>query len=127
MTLDLSAHSTTVAPGLLGATLHGPNGSGRIVEVEAYGGTDDGASHAFSGPTDRNRAMFGPAGTLYVYLIYGIHHCANVVTGCEGDGQAVLIRALEPIGPVEPMERARGGAVRGTGSVVHDRPRLFRR
>lgn len=107
MTLDLSRHAAEVAPSLLGAILHGPNGSGRVVEVEAYGGYDDEASHAFGGATDRNAPMFGPSGRLYVYLIYGLHHCANVVTGPEGDGQAVLIRAIEPVGDKARMEEAR--------------------
>ena len=105
--MDLGGHASDVAPLLLGSILHGPNGAGRIVEVEAYGGADDPASHAHRGPTERNRPMFGPAGTLYVYLIYGIHNCANVVTGPVGDGQAVLIRALEPVGDRTAMERCR--------------------
>lgn len=107
MSLGLDRHSSEVAPDLLGWILTGPNGSGRIVEVEAYSGTDDEASHAHRGPTARNAPMFGPAGTLYVYLIYGIHHCANVVTGAVGDGQAVLIRAIQPLGDRTRMESAR--------------------
>ena len=110
--IDLSEHSTEVAPAILGSVLHGPNGSGRIVEVEAYGGADDPASHAARGPTPRSEPMFGPAGVLYVYLIYGMHHCANVVTGPDGDGQAVLIRALEPIEGLAAMRKARPGAKR---------------
>lgn len=85
----------------------GPPVSGRITEVEAYR-SDDPASHSFSGPTERNRLMFGPAGHLYVYLSYGIHHCANVVTGRDGDGQAVLLRALDPVSGVEKIRERRG-------------------
>lgn len=105
--IDLVRHSTVVAPALLGSVLHGPNGSGRIVEVEAYGGADDPASHAARGVTPRTKPMFGPAGVLYVYLIYGMHHCANVVTGPEDDGQAVLIRAIEPFGDTTAIHAAR--------------------
>lgn len=75
--VDLGLHCSVVAPLLLGSVLSGPNGSGRIVEAEAYGGADDLASHSAGGLTPRTEPMFGPAGLLYVYLIYGMHHCAN--------------------------------------------------
>ena len=81
---------------------------GRITETEAYT-ADDPASHTFNGQTERNAVMFGPAGVLYVYLSYGIHHCANVVTGTEGDGQAVLIRAVEPVEGLDTIRKRRGG------------------
>ena len=100
-----------VAPDLLNKVLSVESdagiASGRIIETEAYL-PDDPASHAFNGPTDRNRVMFGPAGHLYVYLSYGIHHCANVVTGADGSGQAVLIRAVTPIDGVELIRERRG-------------------
>lgn len=87
---------TVVAPELIGATLIHAGVGGRIVEVEAYDEADP-ASHSFSGPTPRNRVMFGPPGHAYVYLIYGMHHCVNVVTEPEGQASAVLLRALEPV------------------------------
>ena len=79
-----------------------------VTEVEAYGGSDDAASHAYRGPTDRNRSMFGPPGTLYVYRSYGVHWCVNVSTGPEGTGRAVLLRAGVPLEGESIMQQRRG-------------------
>ena len=101
-----------VAQRLLGKRLvtrnEGVTTSVILCEVEAYGGADDPASHAFGGPKVRNRTMFARAGTLYVYRSYGIHWCANVVTGEKGQGQAVLLRGGIPEWGIEAMVARRG-------------------
>jgi DNA-3-methyladenine glycosylase len=104
-----------VARALLGArlvsTVDGVSVAGVIVETEAYLGSDDPASHAATriGLTPRNRAMFGPPGRAYVYRSYGVHWCMNVVTGAEGDAQAVLLRGLDPLEGLEAMAHRRRG------------------
>jgi DNA-3-methyladenine glycosylase len=87
--------------------------SGMIVEVEAYIGEDDPACHAAPGPTRRNQPLYGPPGFSYVYLNYGIHCLANVVTESEGSPAAVLIRALDPLDGIPTMRRRRARATRG--------------
>jgi DNA-3-methyladenine glycosylase len=102
-----------VARELLGAivvsTLAGARTAGRIVEVEAYLGYDDPASHGYRNRRHaQNEALFGPAGTWYVYLSYGMHWCANLVCGTPGHGSAVLLRALEPVQGLATMRERRG-------------------
>lgn len=82
---------------------------GRLVEVEAYHGPDDRASHAHRGLTRRNAAMFEAGGIAYVYLIYGMYHCLNVVTGEAGTPSAVLVRAAEPLGEIAGEPRTASG------------------
>ena len=105
-----------VAPDLLGRLLvrryRGRRLAGRIVEVEAYGGLQDAASHARCGPTPRNRVMFGPPGHSYVYQIYGLHCCLNLVCEPQGQAAAVLIRALEPVEGEDVMAALRPGRSR---------------
>ena len=97
----------TVAKELLGKVLVKKDENkilaGRIVEVEAYNGDSDEAAHTYNGKTKRNEVMFDEGGLLYVYFTYGAHYCCNVVTGVEGKGTAVLIRAVEPSAGIEIM------------------------
>ena len=87
----------------------------RIVEVEAYVGAHDLAAHSSKGVTPRTTVMYGPPGYAYVYLIYGMHHCMNVVTEPEGNGSAVLIRAVEPLANMEGNTKGPGLLCRAMG------------
>jgi DNA-3-methyladenine glycosylase len=111
----LSGSAVDIAPQLLGWTFatRFDNATTSVVlnEVEAYLGTDDPASHAYRGKTPRTEPMFGPAGHIYVYLIYGMHFCVNIVTGPEGQAGAVLLRGGVPSEGRETMEKRRGRAI----------------
>ena len=104
--------------------------AGKIVEVEAYDGSVDHAAHTFIGKTKRNEIMFRQGGYLYVYFTYGVHFCSNVVTGKEGRGTAVLIRAIEPVSGIEKMiinrfgrdlknEKEKLNLTNGPGKICH--------
>ncbi|WP_263365844.1 DNA-3-methyladenine glycosylase [Edaphobacter bradus] len=101
-----------VARALLGKLLirdlHSERLTGRIIEVEAYLGLTDPASHAFRGLTPNNAVLFGPPGHAHVYFIYGMHYCLNVASHREGEAGGVLIRALDPIDGLRTMARLRG-------------------
>jgi DNA-3-methyladenine glycosylase len=108
---ELAADPATVAVRLLGARLVAGDVVARLIEVEAYGGSDDAASHAARGPRNANRSMFGPPGHLYVYVSYGVHDCANVVCGPVGEGAAVLVRAAEVTAGLDLVTARRGRPV----------------
>jgi DNA-3-methyladenine glycosylase len=106
----LDDDAVDVAQRLLGCILtreiDGEQVTVKIVETEAYHQTDA-ASHSYKGRTERTSIMFGPSGYVYVYFTYGMHYCMNVVTGLEGEGSAVLIRAVEPLTGIEILRRHR--------------------
>jgi DNA-3-methyladenine glycosylase len=104
----LSRSVLEVAPRLLGAVVRHGDVAVRLTEVEAYDGANDPGSHAYRGPTRRNQVMFGPAGHLYVYFTYGMHHCANIVCGSEGSASAVLMRAGEVVEGIDTARVRRG-------------------
>lgn len=106
--IDFSATADLVAPQLLGCTLTHAGVSIRLTEVEAYLGAEDPAAHTHRGITERNKAMFGPGGHMYVYLSYGIHLAGNIVCAPEGIGQGCLLRAGEVVAGVETAYRRRG-------------------
>ncbi|MGY1709515.1 DNA-3-methyladenine glycosylase [Geodermatophilus sp. SYSU D00758] len=127
---ELLGRPEEVAPALLGCWLvtDRPDGTVavRLTEVEAYAGDgSDPAAHSHRGPTPRAEVMFGPPGRLYVYLSYGMHWCANVVVGPEGDGAAVLLRAGDVV-VGEDVARARRPAVRATRDLARGPARLTR-
>ena len=117
--IDLSGPLLEVAPRLLGCVLVQDGVAVRLTEVEAYAGADDAAAHAFIGPRPRTRALFGPPGTLYCYLSYGLHICGNLVCG---GGSAVLLRAGEVVQGLDVARARRPGVAvtalaRGPGNL----------
>lgn len=115
--LALEAHEA--APLLVGATIRTPSASGRLVELEAYEGANDPASHAWRGPTGRSAIMFGPPGYLYVYLCYGLHWLVNLVVAPEGRPGAVLVRGIELSSGERILGPARAARALGLGGAAN--------
>ena len=114
-------HVVEVAQELLGKLLVFQQYCGIIVETEAYRGVDDEASHAFRGPTNRSKIMFEAAGVSYVYLIYGMYHCLNIVAEDEGQPGAVLIRGVKLLSPTNILLNGPGKVCRALGiSLIHN-------
>lgn len=107
-----------VARDLLGKVIRHGAASARIVETEAYLGTNDAAAHSARGPTPRTTVIFGPPGRAYVYLIYGMHYCLNVVAEPEGVAGCVLIRAVEPVAGVIDLSNGPGKLTRALGITL---------
>jgi DNA-3-methyladenine glycosylase len=124
---EVAVDPVDLAALLLGAVIEseGPEGtvSARLVEVEAYRGQDDPASHSYRGRTPRNEVMWGPAGHLYVYFVYGMHFCANVVGREDGEAGAVLLRAADVVSGTG-LARARRKAARSDGELARGPARL---
>lgn len=118
---ELAIDPVALAPRLLGCVLESRSDAGvvrvRLAEVEAYRGLDDPASHCYRGRTPRNEVMWGPAGHLYVYFVYGMHFCANIVGLTDGVPGAVLLRAGEVLEGRE-LARSRRPTARGNGAVA---------
>ena len=123
--MNFHENACQVAPNLLGMQLVSGSCRGIIVETEAYT-ADDPASHSFCGQTKRNASMFLPGGHVYLYRIYGVHKCFNVVTGGAGDGQAVLIRACEPLDGIPVMWQRRFGNPLAAKEKLTSENRQFR-
>jgi DNA-3-methyladenine glycosylase len=120
-----------VAPELLGKLLVRGGRRARIVEVEAYRGSTDAASHAYRGPRPRSATMFGPPGHLYVYFTYGMYFCSNIVCRLDGDAGAVLLRAAAAVAGVEAIVESRlrhrarhGGSLRADAQLLSGPARL---
>jgi DNA-3-methyladenine glycosylase len=124
---ELAIDPLKAAPFLLGCVLESTGSGGtvavRLTEVEAYRGTDDPASHCYRGPTPRNAVMFGPPGHLYVYFVYGMHYCANIVCSTDGVAGAVLLRAGEVVAGAD-LARSRRRAARSDTELAKGPARL---
>ena len=121
MALDRSFYArptVEVARALLGKVIRHARASARIVEVEAYLGANDPAAHSYRGLTPRTRVIFGPPGHAYVYLIYGMHHCLNIVAEPAGVAGCVLIRAVEPLRGIAAPSNGPGKLTRALGITL---------